>query len=268
MKSKVIAIVNQKGGVGKTTTTLNLGYSLANRGHKVLLIDLDPQGSLTVSLGINNNDDLQNTIAKLMAMEIMDEQLPRREEFILPIGKLDLIPCNIELAGIEVSLVNAISRETILKHVIEEFRNEYEYIIIDCSPSLGMLTINALAASNSVIIPVTPEYLSAKGLEMLLMNIGRTKKKINPDIKIDGILLTMYVERMKLSRTVKQMIEETYGQQIHIYNSCIPKSVRVGESSLENVSVIQYDKSNKVSIAYENFALEVMGNGGIITDKK
>ena len=148
MKSKVIAIVNQKGGGGKTTTTLNLGYSLANRGHKVLLIDLDPQGSLTVSLGINNNDNLQNTIAKLMAMEIMDEQLPRREEFILPIGKLDLIPCNIELAGIEVSLVNAISRETILKHVIEEIRNEY--IIIDCSPSLGMLTINASNREHAV----------------------------------------------------------------------------------------------------------------------
>lgn len=265
--NSIIAIVNQKGGVGKTTTSLNLGYALANQGHKVLLIDLDPQGSLTISLGVDNNDDLQHTIASLMGMEIEDKQLPNKENYIITIGKLDLIPCNIELSGIEVSLVNAMSREYILKSVIQELRNDYDYIIIDCSPSLGMLTINALAACNSVIIPVTPEYLSAKGLEMLLMNIIRTKKKINPEIQIDGILLTMYVERMNLSRAVKQMIEEAYGEQIHIYKSCIPKSVRVGESSLKNVSIIQYDKKNKVSVAYEEFAQEVMEHGEAITHR-
>ena len=207
-----------------------------------------------------------NTIASLMGMEIKEEQLPCKEEYIITIGKLDLIPCNIELSGIEVSLVNAMSREYVLKYVMQEFRNDYEYIIIDCSPSLGMLTINALAACDSVIIPVTPEYLSAKGLEMLLKNIGRTKKKINPAIDIEGILLTMYVERMNLSRAVKQMIEEAYGTQIHIYSSCIPKSVRVGEASLNSVPIIQYDKKNPVSVAYENFAQEVMEYGEI-TDR-
>lgn len=258
--SKIMAVVNQKGGVGKTTTTLNLGYALANQGKKVLLIDLDPQGSLTISLGVDNNDELQNTIANLMGLAIEDNSLPGKEEYIMHIGKLDLIPCNIELSAIEVSLVNAMSREMILKYIIQNFRDDYEYIIIDCSPSLGMLTINALAACSSVIIPVTPEYLSAKGLELLLMTILRTKKRINPDIQIDGILLTMYVERMNLPRAIKQMIEDAYGQQLHIYHNCIPKSVKVGESTLQSKSVIEYDKKNKVSIAYEEFAQEVLEN--------
>lgn len=259
--SKVIAVVNQKGGVGKTTTTLNLGYALSRKGKKVILIDLDPQGSLTISLGLDNNEEFQNTIASLMALAIEDKPLPKSEEYIMHVDKMDLIPCNIELAGIEFSLVNAMSREMILKYIIQEFQENYDYIIIDCSPSLGTLTINALAACNGVIIPVTPEYLSAKGLELLLMNIMRTKKRINPDIKVEGILLTMYVERMNLSKVVKQMIEEAYGEQIHIYKNWIPKSVRVGESTLENKTIIEYDKKNKVSIAYQNFATEVLEDG-------
>ncbi len=267
MKSKIIAIVNQKGGVGKTTTALNLGYALADQGKRVLLIDLDPQGSLTVSLGLDHNDDLQHTIASLMGMAIEDKQLPEEGKYIMHIGKLDLIPCNIELSAIEVSLVNAMSRETILKCIMQEYKNDYEYIIIDCSPSLGMLTINALAACNSVIIPVTPEYLSAKGLELLLMTIMRTKKKINPEIKIDGILLTMYTKRMKLSKAIKKMIEEAYGEVVYIYQSCIPKSIKVGESTLENKSILEYDKKNPVSVAYKNFAQEVMEYGESITDK-
>lgn len=266
MKSKVISIVNQKGGVGKTTTTLNLGYALSKQGKKVLLIDLDPQGSLSISMGLEDNDELDITIANLMGLGIEDKPLPDKEEYIVHIDKLDLIPCNIELASIEVSLVNAMSREMILKYIIQDFIDDYEYIIIDCSPSLGMLTINALAACNSVIIPVTPEYLSAKGLELLLRNIMKTKRKINPGIKVDGILLTMYVERMILSREVRKIIEEAYGKQIHIYDNYIPKSVRVGESTLNNKSVIEYDERNKVSIAYENFAQEVMEYGEI-TDR-
>lgn len=258
MNSKIIAIVNQKGGVGKTTTTLNLGYALSKQGKKVMLVDLDPQGSLTISLGLEDADDIRNTIANLMALAIEDKPLPEKSEYIKHIGKIDLIPCNIELSAIEVSLVNAMSREMILKYIMQEFKEDYEYIIIDCSPSLGMLTINALAACNSVIIPVTPEYLSAKGLELLLMTIKRTKKRINPDIRVDGIILTMYMERMKLSKEIKQMIEEAYGQTIHIYKNCIPKSIRVGESTLRNQSVIEYDKKNKVSVAYNEFALEVL----------
>jgi len=258
--NKVIAVVNQKGGVGKTTTTLNLGYALANQNKRVMLIDLDPQGSLTISLGMDNNDELKNTIANLMALAIEDKQLPEKENYIIQTGKLDLIPCNIELSAIEFSLVNAMSREMILKYIIEEFKSEYDYIIIDCSPSLGMLTVNALAACDSVIIPVTLEYLSAKGLELLLMTIMRTQKRINPDIKIDGILITMYTKRMNLSKVVKQMIEETYGETIHIYESCIPKSIKVGESTLQSQPILEYAKKNKVSLAYKEFAQEVLEN--------
>lgn len=258
---KVIAIVNQKGGVGKTTTALSLGYALSKNERKALLIDLDPQGSLTISLGYDDNDSIKTTIASLMAMAIEEEALPNREDYIITIDNLDLIPCNIELSAIEISLVNAMSREFILKSIINEFKQFYDYIIIDCSPSLGMLTINALAACNSVIIPVTPEYLSAKGLELLLRNIVRVKKRINSDIEIEGILLTMYVERMNLSKEITEMIELAYGDMIHIYTNRIPKSVKVGESTMKNKPVIEYAKSNKVSVAYQKFALEVLANG-------
>ncbi|BCN29506.1 ParA family protein [Anaeromicropila herbilytica] len=257
---KITAVVNQKGGVGKTTTTLNLGYALAEKGKKVLLIDLDPQSSLTVSLGYDDNDSITTTIASLMSMVIEDEELPDKKEYIISVGAIDVIPCNIELSAIEVSLVNAMSREMILKTVMQEFKEYYDYIIIDCSPSLGMLTINALAACNSVIIPVTPEYLSAKGLELLLRNIIRVKKKINEKISIDGILLTMYVERMNLSKEIKEMIEDAYGKTVHIYTNRIPKSVKVGESTMKNKTIIEYAKNNKVAIAYQELAKEVLDN--------
>lgn len=255
---KVIAIVNQKGGVGKTTTALNLGYAMSAAGKKVLEIDLDPQGSLTVSMGYDDNDNMKTTIATLMAKAIEEEKLPERSEYIISTDSIDLIPCNIELSAIEVSLVNAMSRELILKSITEEIKEEYDYIIIDCSPSLGMLTINALAACDSVIIPVTPEYLSAKGLELLLKNILRVKKRINSKIEIDGILLTMFVERTNLSKEITEMITEAYGNAINIYKQRIPKSVSVGYSVLKNQSIIEYARTNKVALAYQDFALEVL----------
>jgi chromosome partitioning protein len=260
---KVIAIVNQKGGVGKTTTAVNLGYALAASGKKVLEIDLDPQGSLTVSFGYDNNDDIEMTIATLMAKAIKEEKLPEKDQYIISTGNVDLLPCNIELSAIEVSLVNAMSRELILKSVIEELRSEYDYIIIDCSPSLGMLTINALAACDSVIIPVTAEYLSAKGLELLLKNIVRVKKRINPNIEIDGILLTMFVERTNLSKEITEMITEAYGNVINIFSQRIPKSVTVGYSVLKSKSIIEYAKTNKVALAYQEFAKEVIDHDSI-----
>lgn len=255
---KVIAIVNQKGGVGKTTTALNLGYALAEAGKRILEIDLDPQGSLTVCMGYDDNDSITTTVATLMAKAIEEEALPGREQFIISTGIVDLIPCNIELSAIEVSLVNAMSREMILKSIVEELKQDYDYIIIDCSPSLGMLTINALAACDSVIIPVTAEYLSAKGLELLLKNIVRVKKRINSKIEIDGILLTMFVERTNLSKEITEMITEAYGDIINIYKPRIPRSVQAGYSVLKNKSIIEYAKSNKVAMAYQEFALEVL----------
>ena len=181
MKGKIIAVVNQKGGVGKTTTSLNLGYSLVQEGKKVLLLDFDPQSSLTVCMGYHDPDELDITVAHLMHLGIADEQLPDMDAYVHHVKDMDFIPCSIELSAIEIELVTAMSREFILKGILAEFKDKYDYILIDCGPSLGMLTINALVACESVIIPVTPEYLSAKGLELLLGNSLRVKRKINPN---------------------------------------------------------------------------------------
>lgn len=257
-RSKVIAIVNQKGGVAKTVTALNLGYALSEMGKKVLLIDFDPQSSLTVCFGYDNTDNIQTTIYNLMALAIDEKNLPKKHSYILSAGNIDLIPCNLELSAIEIALVNVMSRELVLKSIVDEIKDDYDYVIIDCSPSLGMLTINALAACDSVIIPVTPQYLSAKGLELLLKSIIRVKKRINPKIEVDGILFTMYAERIKLSKEVLSIIQEAYGSHIHIFESKIPTSVKVGEANMKSKSTIEYDPKNKVSVAYREFAKEVV----------
>lgn len=258
--SKITAIVNQKGGVGKTTTALNLSYALSEEGKKVLLIDFDPQASLTVALGYNG--DSRINIQTLMAGEIEENEI--QEDYIINIKKnLDLIPGTLDLAGIEVSLVNVMSREMILKQVIEKIEASYDYIFIDCSPSLGMLTINALTACNSVIIPVTPEYLSAKGLALLISNINKIKKRLNPNIKIDGVLITMINQRTNLSKEILRVLNDSvefvkgkYKLDMKIFNSMIPLSVKTGEAILNRKSVIEYDPKNKVSEAYKYFARE------------
>lgn len=258
--AKKIAMVNQKGGVGKTTTTLNIGYALSQKGKKVLLIDFDPQSSLTVCFGYDDTDEIETSIATLMANAIEDKALPDPEQFIIKANEnLDFIGCNLELSAIEVSLVNALSREQILKSIISEIESKrnYDYILIDCSPSLGMLTINALAASDSVIIPVTPQFLSAKGLELLLKNIGRVRKFINPNITVEGILLTMYSDRTKLSKEVESMITDAYGSHIKIFKTKIPTSIRVGEANMNSKAVMEFDPKHKISTAYSDFASEI-----------
>lgn len=259
---KIQAIVNQKGGVGKTTTTMNLGYALAEQGKKVLLVDFDPQSSLTVCMGYDDTDSLPCTIATLMQRVMEDMDLPEDYQYIYHHTSkegvaLDFIPCSMELSAVDVSLVNAVCRESILKGILSGLKKDYDYIIIDCSPSLGMLTINALVAAQAVIIPVTPEYLSAKGLEILLKNILRVKKKINPDLEIEGILFTMFRERMRLTQTVSDIVTGTYGSVVPIYRTKIPYSVKVGESNLQSQSVIQYANNNKVAYAYKQLAGEV-----------
>lgn len=264
---KTIAIVNQKGGVGKTTTTQNLGCGLSQAGKKVLLIDFDPQSSLTVCLGHDDTDKLQYTIATLMQMKMEDEQLPAKESFIQHYKNekeqidYDYIPCSMELSAVEVSLVNAVCREQILKNVLQSLKDDYDYIVIDCSPSLGMLTINALAAAQAVIIPVTPEYLSAKGLEILLRNILRVKRKINPELEIEGILFTMYRNRFRLTKTVEELVCNTYKQAVQIYDTKIPYSIRSGEAVIYKQSVMEYADRNNVAIAYQNLTQEVLKNG-------
>lgn len=263
---KVIAIVNQKGGVGKTTTCANLGIGLARCGAKVLLIDADAQGSLTASLGFVQPDELKKTLATVMD-KIMNEDLVTDNEGILPhdegtepnVVHVDLLPGNIELAGVEVTLVNAMSRENILRQYVNQVRNNYDYILIDCMPSLGMLTVNALTAADSVMIPVQPQYLPIKGLEQLLKTIFKVKKRLNPELRVEGILLTMVDIRTNFSKDIIQLLNTTYGERLRIFKSSIPFSVRASETSAEGKSIYVHDPHGKVSKAYELLSREVLG---------
>lgn len=259
-KATVIAVVNQKGGTGKTTTCENLGIGLANESKKVLLVDTDPQGSLTIALGNPRPDDLPVTLTDLMA-KIMQDQPPSPKEGILSHEEgVDLVPANITLSGLEVSLVNAMSRETILKQYLETVKGQYDYILLDCMPSLGMLTVNALAASDQVLIPVQANYLSAKGLEQLLQTVNKVKRQINPKLRIEGILLTMVDSRTNYAKEISTLIRDTYGSKLKVYDADIPRSVRAAEISAEGVSIFKHDPGGKVAEAYRSLTKEVLQN--------
>ena len=259
---KVIALTNQKGGVGKTTTAVNLGVSLAQQGKKVLLIDADAQANLTMSLGYNRPDDLPVTLSTIM-QDIIDDNPIDVQKSILHHGEgVDLLPSNIELSGLEVRLINAISRESVLKTCISEVRKNYDYVLVDCMPSLGMLTINALAAADSVVIPTQPHYLSAKGLELLLRSVSKVRRQINPPLRIDGILMTMVMPRTNISKEITATVRSAYGQKIKVFDTQIPHSIRAVEATAEGKSIFAYDKGGKVAAAYEQFGKEVAELGG------
>ena len=236
MNTQIIAIANQKGGVGKTTTCANLGIGLAQAGKKVLLIDGDPQGSLTISLGNPQPDKLPFTLSDAMGKILMDQPIRPGEGILHHAEGVDLMPADIQLSGMEVSLVNAMSRETILRQYLDTLKGQYSHILIDCQPSLGMLTVNALAAANRIIIPVQAEYLPAKGLEQLLSTVSKVKRQINPKLQIDGILLTMVDNRTNFAKEIAALLRDTYGSKIKIFGTEIPHSVRAKEISAEGKS--------------------------------
>ena len=257
---RVIAIANQKGGVGKTTTTSNLGIGLARQGKKVLLIDADAQGSLTASLGIREPDRLEITLATIMGNIINDEEIRSDYGILSHDEGVDFIPGNIELSGLETSLINVMSRETVLRTYIDLQRENYDYILIDCMPSLGMITINVFTCADSILIPVQAAYLPIKGLEQLIKTIGKVKRQINQKLEIEGILLTMVDNRTNYAKDISNLLIENYGSKVHMFENSIPMSVRAAEISAEGVSIYKHDPNGKVASAYKSLTKEVLCN--------
>lgn len=257
-KCEVIAIANQKGGVGKTTTTFNLGVALAHAGKRVLLVDSDPQGDLTTYMGIHDPDNIPVTLSTLMERSIKDEYINSKEAILKHDEGIDLIPSNLELSSMEVSLVNAMSREFTLRNCLSDIKDKYDYVLIDCMPSLGMITINALACADKVIIPVQSEFLAAKGMSHLMNTVLKVRKQINPNLKVGGILLTMVDGRTNLSKDIASELRSTYGTVFKLYDNQIPRGVKAAESSRMGESVLSYDSSSKVAQSYIDFAKEVL----------
>ena len=256
--SKVIAISNQKGGVGKTTTAVSLGVALAKEGKKVLLIDCDSQGSMSIALGIEQPDSLDVSLSEIMSNVITEQ--PMSDEYGIHSHEegVDFIPANIELSGMELQLTSLMSRERVLKEYVDRVKDKYDYVLLDCTPSLGMMTVNALSAADSVIIPAQPQYLSAKGFDLLLGTVAKVRRQVNPSLNIDGILFTMVDRRTNLAKDIINIVRKHYGSNIRVFDTEIPQSVKAAESVEHGKSIFSHDKNGKVAQAYAALAKEVI----------
>ena len=259
---KVIVIGSQKGGVGKTTTTLNLAYSLSSMGKKVLAIDFDSQANLTTCYGVENTNELEYTIGHLMMAQIEEEVPENLDAYIESKDDVDFIPSSIYLSVVDTKLRTEMGAEQMLAEVLNPIKDRYDYVLVDTAPSLGMLTINALAAADEVIITVNPQLLAMMGLQDFLRTVGKIKKRINPTLTIAGILLTMCDSRTTLCKVLTEEVIGSFQGQIRIFNSRIPSTVKVGESIYYSMPIALYSKKASAGVAYRKFAKELIAYEG------